>query len=211
MIDWFLHLDVHITDLFQNYHHYAYLILALIIFCETGLVATPFLPGDSLLFAIGAFAAKSPSIDLSILIPLLFASALLGDNVNYLIGRIFGVKLFETGFLSRILKKKHLTKTHAFYEKHGGKTIVIARFLPIIRTFAPFVAGIAEMVYTRFILFSLSGALFWIASLTFSGYFLGNLPFVKDHFEVIVLGIIAISLLPIIIALFSKKKECKEL
>lgn len=206
MIDFILHLDVHLTQLIENYHQWAYLILGLIIFCETGLVATPFLPGDSLLFAIGAISVKTEALSLSILIPLLFIAALLGDNLNYFTGRKIGIKLFNIRPINRFLKKEHLEKTHQFYEKHGGKTIIIARFLPIIRTFAPFVAGIAEMPFLKFIGFSIFGALFWIVSLTLAGFYLGNLPIIKDNFEIMVLIIIAVSLIPVIVAYFKKPK-----
>jgi membrane-associated protein len=204
MIDYILHLDVHLTQLIENYHQWAYLILALIVFCETGLVATPFLPGDSLLFAIGAISVKTEFLSLSIIIPLLFIAALLGDNLNYFMGKKFGTKLFKKKYFNRFLKRENLERTHQFYEKHGGKTIVIARFLPIIRTFAPFVAGIAQMPFGRFILFSVGGALFWIVSLTLAGFFLGNLPVIKDNFQIMVLIIIAVSLLPVLIAYFKK-------
>jgi membrane-associated protein len=209
MLDFILHLDVHLTQLIENYHQWAYLILALIIFCETGLVATPFLPGDSLLFAIGAISVKTEALSLSLLIPLLFIAALIGDNVNYFIGRKLGTKLFSFGLLSKFLRKEHLDKTHTFYEKHGGKTIIIARFLPIIRTFAPFVAGIARMPYLKFIGFSITGALVWIVSLTLAGYYLGNLPIIKDNFQYMVLLIIAVSLLPLIIAYFKGPVKTK--
>jgi membrane-associated protein len=209
MLDIILHLDVHLTQLIENYHQWAYLILALIIFCETGLVATPFLPGDSLLFAIGAISVKTEALSLSLLIPLLFIAALVGDNVNYFIGRKLGTKLFSFGLLSKFLRKEHLDKTHTFYEKHGGKTIIIARFLPIIRTFAPFVAGIAQMPYLKFIGFSITGALVWIVSLTLAGYYLGNLPIIKDNFQYMVLLIIAVSLLPLIIAYFKGPVKTK--
>jgi membrane-associated protein len=209
MLDIILHLDVHLTQLIENYHQWAYLILALIIFCETGLVATPFLPGDSLLFAIGAISVKTEAFSLSLLIPLLFIAALIGDNVNYFIGRKLGTKLFSSSILSKFLRKEHLEKTHTFYEKHGGKTIIIARFLPIIRTFAPFVAGIAQMPYLKFIGFSITGALVWIFSLTLAGYYLGNLPIIKDNFQYMVLLIIFVSLLPLIIAYFKGPVKTK--
>ena len=209
MLDIILHLDVHLTQLIENYHQWAYLILALIIFCETGLVATPFLPGDSLLFAIGAISVKTEAFSLSLLIPLLFIAALIGDNVNYFIGRKLGTKLFSSSILSKFLRKEHLEKTHTFYEKHGGKTIIIARFLPIIRTFAPFVAGIAQMPYLKFIGFSITGALLCIFSLTLAGYYLGNLPIIKDNFQYMVLLIIFVSLLPLIIAYFKGPVKTK--
>ena len=209
MLDIILNLDVHLTQLIESYHHWAYLILALIIFCETGLVATPFLPGDSLLFAIGAISVKTEALNLSILVPLLFIAALLGDNINYFIGRKLGTKLFSINLLNKFLKKEHLEKTHSFYERHGGKTIIIARFLPIIRTFAPFVAGIAEMPYLKFIGFSITGALIWIVSLTLAGFYLGNLPIIKDNFQYMVLLIIFVSLLPVIIAYFKRPVKTK--
>ena len=149
-IDWILHLDTHLEALMLEYRSTTYFILCLIIFCETGLVATPFLPGDSLLFAAGAITAKTGILDIRLLIPLLFASAILGDNTNYIIGRYIGVRLFDLKIFKKILKKKYLDHTHKFYEKHGGRTIIIARFIPIVRTFAPFVAGVGTMKYSKY-------------------------------------------------------------
>lgn len=184
----------------QEYRTTTYFILCLIIFCETGLVATPFLPGDSLLFAAGMLTAQNQILNVWILIPLLIASAIAGDNTNYFIGKFVGVKLFEMRGLRRILKKEYLKKTEAFYEKHGGKTIIMARFVPIVRTFAPFVAGVGTMNYSRYITFCLLGGILWVVSLTLAGYYLGSIPFVKEHFEKVVLGIILVSVLPILIA-----------
>lgn len=199
VLDFFLHLDKHLEALMYEYRYVTYFILCLIIFCETGLVATPFLPGDSLLFAAGAITAKTGILNVWLLIPLLFLSAIAGDNTNYLIGRKLGVRLFEIRGLKRILKKKYLDKTHTFYEKHGGRTIIIARFIPIIRTFAPFVAGIGAMNYSRYILFCIVGGLVWVTSLTLAGYYFGGMEFVKNNFELVIFAIIGISLLPVLI------------
>ena len=193
----------------QEYKSTTYFILCLIIFCETGLVATPFLPGDSLLFAAGMLTAQNNILNVWLLIPLLIASAIAGDNTNYFIGKKIGVKLFEMRWLKRILKKEYLHKTEAFYEKHGGKTIIMARFVPIVRTFAPFVAGVGQMKYSRYMAFCLGGGILWVTSLTLAGYYLGSIPFVKEHFEKVVLGIILVSILPIIFA-FLKSKFSKK-
>ena len=192
-IDIFLHLDQHLTLLINQYGVWVYAILFAIIFCETGLVVMPFLPGDSLLFVVGALAATgAPDVQLVIL--LLMAAAFLGDNTNYWIGRFIGPRVFTQE--SRWLNRRHLEKTEAFYEKHGGKTVLFARFLPIFRTFAPFVAGIGHMIYSRFVLFSILGAIVWINSLVFLGYFFGNIPIVKNNLTVAILGIIVLSLMP---------------
>ena len=204
-LDFILHLDVHLEKIMTQYQTLTYVILCLIIFCETGLVATPFLPGDSLLFAAGAITAKTGILNVWVLIPLLFFSAILGDNTNYFIGKYLGNRLFEMRFFKKILKKEYLTKTHAFYEKHGGKTIIYARFVPIIRTFAPFVAGVGTMQYTRYILFCIAGGMAWVTSLTLAGYYFGNLDFVKRNFEMVIFGIIFISIVPVLIGLLKKK------
>jgi membrane-associated protein len=204
MIDFLLHIDVYLTYLIDNYHYFTYLILFLVVFLETGIVATPFLPGDSLLFAIGALAATSNVLSINIIGPLLFAAALLGDNLNYTLGKRFGIKLFEIRFLSKILKKKHLESTELFYKKHGGKTIILARFIPIIRTFTPFIAGIGKMPYKNFIYYSVLGAFFWISTLTLGGFFLGNIPAVKRNFDLLILSIILISNAPLIWAFYQK-------
>lgn len=192
-IDIVLHLDRHLLLLIEQYGYWIYGILFLIIFCETGLVFTPFLPGDSLLFVVGALAATG-ALDLQWVILLLMAAAFLGDNTNYWIGRFFGPRMFK--HQSRWLNRAYLTKTEIFYEKHGGKTVLLARFLPILRTFAPFVAGIGHMLYNRFVLFSFAGAVLWINSLVLAGYFFGNIPWIKNNLTVVILGIIVLSLLP---------------
>ncbi len=193
-IDIILHLDRHLNWLIQNYENWIYLILFLIIFCETGLVITPFLPGDSLLFVAGTIAA-SGAMDVQFLVILLMLAAFSGDNTNYWIGRYLGPRIF-TRTDSRILNRKHLEKTNRFYEKHGGKTIIFARFLPIFRTYVPFVAGIGRMVYTRFMTYSAIGSFFWINSFIFGGYFFGNVPIVKNNLSFFILGIVLISVIP---------------
>jgi membrane-associated protein len=192
-IDLVLHLDQHLTALIAHYGHWVYGILFLIIYCETGLVVTPFLPGDSLLFVAGTLAATG-ALDVQWLIWLLMAAAFLGDNTNYWIGRFLGPRVFKVQ--SRWLNRAYLDKTEAFYEKHGGKTVLLARFLPILRTFAPFVAGIGHMLYGRFVLFSILGAVAWINSLVLAGYFFGNIPLIKNNLTVVILGIVAVSFMP---------------
>jgi membrane-associated protein len=206
-LDFILHLDIHLENIMQEYQTLTYLILCLIIFCETGLVATPFLPGDSLLFAAGAITAKTGILNVWILIPVLFLSAIIGDNTNYFIGKFIGNKIFDLPFLKKIVKKEYLDKTHAFYEKHGGKTIIYARFVPIIRTFAPFVAGLGTMKYSRYISFCIFGGIAWVSLLTLAGYFFGNLEFVKKNFEMVIFGIIFISLLPVLLSLVKHKMQ----
>ena len=195
-IDVFLHLDKHLFSLVSEYKNWTYLILFCIIFCETGLVVTPFLPGDSLLFAAGAIAALG-ILNIWILIGILCIAAILGDSVNYSLGKFMGEKVFERNY--RLIKKEYLYRTHEFYEKHGGKTIIVARFVPIIRTFAPFIAGVGSMNYMRFISFNIIGGVLWVFICSLVGYFFGNLPFVKNNFSVVVLAIIFISLLPMFI------------
>ncbi len=196
-IDLVLHLDVHLMSLVQHYGVWVYGILFLIIFAERGLVFTPFLPGDSLLFVAGALCGLGV-LQLEWLMPCLMLAAFGGDNTNYWIGRLVGMRLFDR-FQGRVLKREYLDKTHEFYEKHGGKTIVIARFMPIIRTFAPFVAGIGLMRYRLFVLYSALGSLAWIASLTVMGYLFGNIPMVKNNLTLIILGVILLSFLPALI------------
>ncbi|MBA4420320.1 MAG: DedA family protein [Anaerolinea sp.] len=195
LIDLILHMDTHLAELITKYDTWTYLILFLVIFMETGLVVTPFLPGDSLLFAAGALAAldRSP-LNVVLLWFLLFIAAIVGDTVNYSIGKFVGPKAFTSN--SKLLKKEYLDRTHAFYQKHGGVTIFLARFIPIIRTFAPFVAGIGEMRYSYFISYNIIGGLVWTLLFIFLGYFFGNLPFVQDHFSLVVIAIIIISLIP---------------
>ncbi|NIO72339.1 MAG: DedA family protein [Anaerolineae bacterium] len=193
-IELFLHLDKHLNVIIQNYGVWTYLLLFLVIFCETGLVVTPILPGDSLLFAAGTFAALG-SLKVEWLFVLLSVAAIAGDTANYWIGHYVGPKVFHKEDV-RFLNKEYLDRTHRFYEKHGGKTIIIARFIPIIRTFAPFVAGIGRMTYGRFISYNVFGGLAWIAIFLFGGYYFGNLPFVKRNFTLVILAIIFISVLP---------------
>ncbi len=193
LVDFILHLDVHLNAIIQNFGIWTYLILFLIIFLETGVVVTPFLPGDSLLFAAGSFAALG-SLNVWALFILLTLAAILGDTLNYWIGHYVGPRAFSGNV--RFLKKEYMDRTHGFYEKHGGKTIILARFIPIIRTFAPFVAGIGAMDYPRFFLFNVTGAVLWVSLFTFGGYFFGNLPFVQDNFTFVILVIIVISVLP---------------
>lgn len=195
VLDLFLHLDEHLYTLVNDYRSWTYLILFLIIFCETGLVVTPILPGDSLLFAAGAIAALG-SLNILLLVVILIVAAILGDSANYTIGKFLGKKVFEKEY--RFIKKEYLIRTHNFYEKHGGKTIIIARFIPIIRTFAPFVAGVGIMTYSRFILFNVIGAILWVVLATYAGYFFGNIEIVKKNFSVVILAIIVISMLPMV-------------
>ncbi len=192
-IDIVLHLDTHLLAFTQQYGMWVYAILFLIIYCETGLVVTPFLPGDSLLFVAGALCGMG-ALQLELLAPLLMLAAFSGDNTNYWIGRLVGLRLLNR--TNGLIKREHIDKTHAFYEKHGGKTILLARFLPIIRTFAPFVAGIGLMRYRLFMMFSALGSLAWIGSLTVAGYLFGNIPVIKNNLTLMILGIIVISLLP---------------
>ena len=203
-IDLFLHLDKHLADLVIHYGSWVYGILTIIVFCETGLVIAPFLPGDSLLFAIGALCAVG-SLNPFIIAPLLFIAAISGDNLNYWFGRTIGSKAFSNPD-SKIFKQSYLQKTQSFYTNYGSKTIVIARFVPIVRTFAPFVAGLGKMNYRVFLSFSVGGALLWIILLISAGYFFGQIEFVKKNFSVVVLAIIAISILP---ALFETSKTRK--
>jgi membrane-associated protein len=202
-VDVILHLDQHLLVMVQNYGPWIYGILFLILFCETGLVVTPFLPGDSLLFVAGAIAGAG-SLNVHLLVALLFVAATLGDSLNYAIGHYIGPKVFRFED-SWFFKKAYVERTHRFFERHGGKTIVLARFVPIIRTYAPFVAGIGGMDYWRFLLFNVAGALLWVASLTYAGYFFGNLPVVKNNLSLVILGIIVLSISPGIVELLRHK------
>jgi membrane-associated protein len=214
LFDFVLHFDKYLRDWIVTYDMWVYLILFLIVFCETGLVVLPLLPGDSLLFAAGTFAAAdkvtgvSP-LELSILFPVLLIAVFLGDNTNYFVGKKIGPAVFERD--SKFLKKAYLDKTKAFYAKHGGKTVIIARFVPIVRTFAPFVAGVGAMTYRKFLTFSIIGSVLWITVGLLAGYFFGRFEFVQKHFSLIMIGIVAVSVLPIIygliVAKFGKKQE----
>jgi membrane-associated protein len=189
-----VHLDRHLQWLVANYGVWIYAILFAIVFCETGLVVTPFLPGDSLLFVCGALAAVG-GLDMTLLVIVLVSAAVIGDSVNYSFGRWLGPRVFRED--RKWLNRKHLDRTHEFYERHGGKTIVIARFVPIIRTYAPFVAGIGAMGYTRFLSYNVGGAVLWVVSLGYAGYFFGNIPWVKQNLSVVILGIIVLSMVPL--------------
>ena len=202
IIDLFLHVDKHLLELVNTYGSWAYGILFAIVFMETGLVVTPFLPGDSLLFAAGALAGAG-ALDISVVIPLLIAAAVTGDNVNYVIGRNVGPRVFHEG--NRFFKQEYLIRTHDFYEKHGGKTLVLARFIPIVRTFAPFVAGIGRMHYPKFLAFSVAGGTFWVCFFGLLGYFFGSMPVVKENFSIAVLAIIFISLVPMVIEVWKAR------
>jgi membrane-associated protein len=207
LIDLFLHLNTHLNAFAGEHPLGVYAALVAIVFMETGLVVTPFLPGDSLLFAVGALAATAGSpIHLPLVILLLCLAANCGDLTNYFLGRSVGPKVFSAE-RSSLFSRKHLMEAHAFYERHGRMTIIIARFVPIIRTFAPFVAGVGEMTFSRFIGFSIFGGILWVTSVSLCGYFFGGIPFVSKHFEVVVLAIIAISVLPIAVHALSGKKE----
>lgn len=198
LLDLFLHIDEHLNTLIQTYQAWTYAILFLIVFLETGVVVTPFLPGDSLLFAAGALAATEGSpLNVVLLFLLLFVAAVLGDTVNYRIGKAIGPRVFQRNI--RFLKREYLVRTQQFYEKHGGKTIVLARFMPIIRTFAPFVAGVGTMTYGRFVTYNIFGGFLWTAIFIFGGYFFGNIPFVQKNFEFVIVAIVVISILPMVV------------
>jgi membrane-associated protein len=205
LIEILLHLDVHLDLAIRDYGIWTYGILFLIIFLETGLVVFPFLPGDSLLFAGGTFAALG-SLDVRWLVIFLSIAAIAGDTVNYWIGYAAGPKVFKRE-KSRFLNKKHLHRTHQFYEKYGGKTIILARFIPIIRTFAPFVAGIGSMTYGRFIIYNISGGISWVLIFVFGGYFFGNIPFIRHNFSLVIVAIILLSILPGIIEILRHRKS----
>jgi membrane-associated protein len=195
LFEFIIHIDRHLAEIVTNYQSWTYLILCLIIFCETGLIVTPLLPGDSLLFAAGAIAALPGNpLNPYLLVILVLISAFTGDNTNYAIGKFLGHKVYEKNY--KLIKKEYLDKTHLFYEKHGGKTLVIARFMPIIRTFAPFVAGVGQMTYKRFIIFCIVGNVLWVNTFIFAGYLFGNIPVIKRNFSLVVFIIIFVSLLP---------------
>ena len=210
LVDFILHIDVHLAELVAQYGIWIYAILFLILFCETGLVVTPFLPGDSLLFVAGALAAL-PGNDLNvhIMAALLVVAAVLGDAVNYTIGRLFGERLFSNPN-SRIFRRSYLDKTHAFYARHGGKTIILARFVPIVRTFAPFVAGMGHMSYRHFALFNVTGALLWVLLFSYAGYLFGDLPVVQENLKLLIVGIILVSILPGVIEVWRHRRQAKQ-
>jgi membrane-associated protein len=202
LIDLFLHLDEHLSVVIQNYGAWTYALLFLIIFLETGVVVTPFLPGDSLIFAAGTFAGLG-DLNIGLLFVLLSVAAILGDTVNYWIGHFIGPKAFSGNV--RFLKKEYLERTHEFYERHGGKTIILARFVPIVRTFAPFVAGVGRMSYFHFITYNIVGGVLWVAIFCFLGYFFGNLEFVQNNFSLVVIAIILVSVLPAVIEVVKER------
>ena len=204
LVDFILHLDTHLAEIIARYGVWTNLILFLIVFAETGLVVTPFLPGDSLLFAAGTFAALG-SLDPGLLIVLLSIAAILGDTLNYWVGAFVGPRAF-TGEV-RWLKKEYLDRTHAFYEKHGGKTIILARFIPIIRTFAPFVAGVGAMTYSRFLLYNVVGGIVWVTLFVLAGYFFGNLPAVRQNFTYVIFAIILLSVMPIVVEFVKARRR----
>lgn len=204
-LDIVLHLDAHLLALVQEYGVWVYAILFVIIFAETGLVVAPFLPGDSLLFVTGALCGMG-SLELHILMPLLIVAAFSGDNTNYWVGRLLGLRLLNHAN-QKLIKHEHLEKTHLFFDKHGGKTIIFARFLPIIRTFAPFVAGIGTMNYRSFVMFSAIGSVAWIGSLTIAGYFFGNIPIIKNNLTLMILVIIVVSFIPAILEFIKHRRQ----
>ena len=204
LVDFFLHLDEHLNQIVTTYGVWTHLILFAIVFAETGLVVTPFLPGDSLLFAAGALAALG-SLDLWLLVVLLIGAAILGDSVNYWVGAWIGPRAFSGNV--RFLRKDYLERTRAFYEKHGGKTIILARFVPIIRTFAPFVAGVGAMSYPRFIVYNIIGAVLWVGLFVPLGYYFGNMPTVKNNFSLVIFAIIGISVMPIAVEMFRARRS----
>jgi membrane-associated protein len=203
----FLHLDKTLGAVIQAYGAWTYLILFLIVFCETGLVVTPILPGDSLLFAVGTFAAMR-YLDIHTVWPLLAFAAVLGDNVNYAVGNYIGPKVFHYEN-SRVFKKEYLQKTHNFYEKYGGKAIILCKYVPIVRTFAPFVAGVGAMTYPRFLMFNVIGGCTWVTLITFSGYFFGNIPVIRNNFSFVVLAIIFVSMLPAVIEYLRHRRAAR--
>ncbi|WBO83565.1 DedA family protein [Hymenobacter yonginensis] len=206
LLDFILHLDKHLAEIIQDYGAWTYAILFLIIFVETGVVVLPFLPGDSLLFAAGSLAALPGSpLNIWAMIGLLILAAVLGDTLNYHIGDYLGPRVFREN--SRFLKREHLERTQAFYQKHGAKTIIIARFIPIIRTFAPFIAGVGTMSYTKFLSYNVVGAVLWVTLLTGAGYFLGRLPWIQQNFGLFTIGIIVVSVLPAVVEFFKSRRD----
>jgi len=207
LVDIALHLNVYLDGLVTEYGVWIYAILFVVVFCETGLVVTPFLPGDSLLFAVGAIAANG-RLDLFLAMGVMLVAAVLGDTANYWIGNLAGNRLVAR--FPRLIQQKHLDRTHEFFERYGGKTIIIARFVPIVRTFAPFVAGIGAMTYRRFMAFNVVGALLWVALITPAGYFFANIPVVKDHFSLAILGIVVVSILPGMVEFVRARRRARQ-
>ncbi len=205
LFDFVLHIDRHLDAIIRDYGGWTYLLLFGIVFCETGLVITPILPGDSLLFAAGAFAARG-SLDVSLVILGLAVAAVLGDTVNYWAGHVVGPKVFH-GERVRFLNRKHLDRTHAFYEKYGGKTIILARFVPIVRTFAPFVAGIGSMTYIRFFAYNVIGGVLWVLLFVLGGFFFGNLPVVQRNFSLVILAIVILSIMPAVVEFVRQRRH----
>lgn len=206
IIDFILHIDVHLAELVAQYGVWVYAFLFLILFCETGLVVTPFLPGDSLLFVAGALAAlPSNGLDIHVMVLLMVLAAIAGDAVNYTIGRLFGEKLFSNPD-SKIFRRRYLDKTHEFYTRHGGKTIILARFVPIVRTFAPFVAGMGHMRYRHFALYNVAGGLLWVLLFSYAGYFFGNMPVVQQNLKWLIVAIILLSVLPGVIEVWRQRR-----
>ena len=209
LIDFILHIDQHMVNIVRDYHQWTYAILFVIIFCETGLVVTPFLPGDSMLFVAGAIAAL-PDMPLNVhwLVLVLFGAAVLGDSCNYMIGHFFGRRLFSNPN-SKVFKQSYLDKTHEFYKKYGGKTNILARFVPIVRTFAPFVAGMGKMHYYYFMLYNLSGGILWVLLFCYAGYFFGDLPFVQQNLKLLIVAIVVISVMPAVIEVLRARMKNK--
>lgn len=210
LIDFLLHIDTHLANLIATYGDLIYIIIGGIIFIETGLVFFPFLPGDSLLFAGGALSASDSGLNLIILITVCFSAAFLGNTVNYFIGKLFGEKILKTEFFKKIISEQQLEKSHNFFEKHGAASLVIARFIPIVRTIVPFVAGVSEMSWRKYMMYNFIGALAWVLLGVLAGYFFGNLPFVKENFSFVVIGIVIISIAPMIYHFIKDKKKMKK-
>ncbi|PHM26595.1 DedA family protein [Xenorhabdus budapestensis] len=210
IVDFILHIDAHLAELVADYGYWVYGILFLIVFCETGLVVTPFLPGDSLLFVAGALSAlDSNNLNVNIMVALIIIAAIIGDAINYTIGRIFGEKLFNNPD-SKIFRRSYLDKTHQFYEKHGGKAIILARFVPIIRTFAPFVAGMGKMSYRHFAAYNVIGAFVWVLLFTYAGYLFGDMPIVQNNLKLLIVAIIFISILPGVIEIWRHRRAASK-
>jgi membrane-associated protein len=210
LLDIVRNLEQHLDQLVADYGTWVYALMFLVIFCETGLVVTPILPGDSLLFALGALCSRSEGLHLGLLMALLTIAAILGDSANYWLGSLLGPRIFR-GENVRFLNRKHLDRTHEFFERYGGKTIIIARFVPIVRTFAPFVAGMGRMTYRKFMAYNVVGGIAWIVIFLLAGYWFGSRPFVKRNFELVILGIIFVSILPGVFEFFRERKRLREL